>query len=66
MKVEATRTGFYGEQLRHEGDVFAINGKHELGSWMKQIRKKPGPKKREEVIEEVTEEQDVPRETLTE
>ena len=36
MKVEATRTGFYGGKLREPGDVFDLKeGKDALGSWMR-------------------------------
>ena len=56
MKVKATRTGFYGERLRFEGDVFTIDGKNQLGSWMEQIRKKPGPKSKPMIEKEEVEE----------
>jgi len=44
MKVQVTQKGFYGGQLWQEGEVFEIENRQELGSWMKEVRKKPGPK----------------------
>lgn len=60
MKVRATKTGFYGDKLRFEGDEFTIDSKTKLGSWMEQIKKKPGPKPRALVSKpELEEDEDI-------
>ena len=38
MKVKAVKVGFYG-QLRQVGEVFDIQSKKELGSWMEDAEK---------------------------
>lgn len=62
MKVEATKKGFFGGKIQREGAEFAIEGKEQLGSWMRIIeepeKKKPKPKKAKVKKEEVEQKQD--------
>lgn len=37
FKVEALTSGFYKRQRKVAGDVFEIEGEHQLGKWMKKI-----------------------------
>lgn len=48
MKVKANKTGFYGGLLRGPGDVFDIDDRNQLGTWMIALKKKPGRKPRAE------------------
>ena len=43
MKVIALKVGFFGGQLRHEGEEFEVKTKAELGTWMRPIREKRTP-----------------------
>ncbi len=62
MKVEATKKGFFGGQIRREGAEFVIEDKSQLGKWMRVIeepeKKKPKPKKAKVKKEEVEQKQD--------
>lgn len=43
MKVKATQQGFYGTQIRNEGDEFEVTKETFSKIWMKSLSK-PGPK----------------------
>lgn len=34
IKVRAIAKGFYGGRVREAGDVFEVNAKQDIGSWM--------------------------------
>lgn len=62
MKVVAIEKGFFDGQIRREGAEFAIEGKAQLGKWMRVIEEpkaeKPKPKKAKVKKEEVEQKQD--------
>ena len=37
LNVIATRSGYYKQSRKVEGDKFTIDGEHQLGTWMKII-----------------------------
>jgi len=62
MKVEAIKKGFFNGQIQREGAEFDIEGKEQLGDWMRIVeepeKKKPKPKKAKVKKEEVEQKQD--------
>lgn len=57
MKVVAIKKGFFGGQIQREGAEFVIEGKEQLGSWMRIVeeptKEKPKPKKAKVKKEEI-------------
>ena len=55
IRVKATKTGYFGYRLLHEGDEFEIPDKSCLGSWMEIIpdpKPKPEESKKEKSFDE--------------